>query len=136
MHEWALAESVVETVKKELSEKNAVKVEKVLLHFGELQDVDEDVFRNGLSQYLAEDSRVPEEAFVIETEPAEFSCTVCGAEWSLDSVQNLTDDEREAIHFLPESAHVYISCPRCGSPDFRLTRGRGVSIASIEFLTE
>lgn len=37
----------------------------------------------------------------------------------------------EAIHFLPEVAHTFISCPNCGSPDFRVTAGRDVSVVSI-----
>jgi hydrogenase nickel incorporation protein HypA/HybF len=40
--------------------------------------------------------------------------------------------EREAVHFLPEAAHAYLRCPRCGSVDFDVAAGRGVSIVSIE----
>jgi hydrogenase nickel incorporation protein HypA/HybF len=38
----------------------------------------------------------------------------------------------EAIHFVPEMAHVYIKCPSCGSPDFEVVEGRGVWLQSIK----
>ena len=45
----------------------------------------------------------------------------------------IDEDTKEAIHFLPEVAHSFISCPSCGSADFRVDRGRGLTISSIEF---
>ena len=43
----------------------------------------------------------------------------------------MTADDLEAIHLLPETIHVYGRCPSCGSPDFEVVRGRGVSIGSV-----
>jgi hydrogenase nickel incorporation protein HypA/HybF len=40
--------------------------------------------------------------------------------------------EAEAVHFIPELAHAFLQCPSCGSPDFEMLAGRGVSIGSIE----
>ncbi len=110
------------------------KIERVELLFGELQNVDEAVFREGLSEFISGELRVADDAFVIRTEEARFRCNGCSAEWPLSSVEGLTEDELEAIHFLPESAHVYISCPRCGSPDYILLTGRGVTISAVEFI--
>ena len=39
---------------------------------------------------------------------------------------------REAVHFVPELARAFMGCPGCGSADFDVTAGRGVSVASIE----
>ena len=136
MHEWALAESVVETVRQEMESRKNPKVEKVTLLFGELQSIDREIFREGLDYFLSEDIPVTGDVFVIKDEPALFVCNKCSGEWTLKAMEGITEEEREAIHFLPESAHVYISCPECGSPDFRIERGRGVSIASIEFIEE
>ena len=44
----------------------------------------------------------------------------------------MTEETREAIHFLPEAAHAFVRCPSCGSPDFAVSKGRGVSIKSID----
>jgi hydrogenase nickel incorporation protein HypA/HybF len=46
--------------------------------------------------------------------------------------RKIKDDEAEAIHFIPEVAFVHARCPKCGSPDFEILKGRGVSIASIK----
>ncbi len=136
MHEWALAESVIETVRQEVSNRSAVSVDKVTVLFGELQNIDRELFLEGLGQFLTPDLPVGKEAFVVETEGASFVCNKCGHEWDLQEIESLTEDELEAIHFLPESAHVYISCPSCGSSDFGITRGRGVSIKEIEMTEE
>jgi len=42
------------------------------------------------------------------------------------------EDESEAIHFIPEVAFVHARCPKCGSPDFEIMTGRGVSITLIK----
>ena len=72
------------------------------------------------------------DVFHFEVEKASFRCNACGHEWLMEQQEQIGDEELEAIHFLPEAAHVYMRCPSCGSPDFVLDRGRGVSIKSVE----
>ncbi len=132
MHEWALAEAVIESVKHELTGHTVVSVDTVELSLGELQNIEEDILREGLKAFLPPDIPLAEENIVFKKEPAGFTCRSCGFSWTLDG-GTLTDDERESIHFLPEAAYSYISCPACGSADFTITAGRGVSINKIEF---
>ena len=47
-------------------------------------------------------------------------------------IKKLSEDESEAIRFIPEVTFVHTRCPKCGSPDFEITTGRGVSIAQIK----
>ena len=131
MHEWALAEAVVATVEKIRRENDGRPVLRVRLRFGELQNVDLEAFREGLAAALA---GLPygAAAFHFLSEPAAFRCRACGRLWPLADSPGIGPEEREAIHFLPESAHVYLRCPGCGSPDFALAAGRGVSIESVE----
>ena len=131
MHEWALAEAVLEAVKENLEGNKLEDVRRVTLLFGELQDVDPDIFQSGLKEMLA-DYPFGEEVFTVEIEKARFRCNACNAEWGSDNYAHLSDDQREAIHFLPEAAHVHIRCPDCGSPDFVIEKGRGVTIKSID----
>jgi hydrogenase nickel incorporation protein HypA/HybF len=49
-------------------------------------------------------------------------------------LRSLDEEAREAIHFLPEAAHAYIRCPKCGSPDFEILSGRGVWLESVRGL--
>jgi hydrogenase nickel incorporation protein HypA/HybF len=64
-----------------------------------------------------------------------FKCRACGNEWSFEA-QGLTEDISEAIHFVPEMAHVYIKCTECESPDFEVSQGRGVWLATIKGVKE
>jgi hydrogenase nickel incorporation protein HypA/HybF len=131
MHEWALAEAVVATVEKIRRENGGRPVLAVRLRFGELQNIELEAFREGLRAGLGSLPYGPE-VFLFLKEPAAFRCRACGHEWPLAGVPEIGEEEREAIHFLPESAHVYLRCPGCGSPDFELSAGRGVSIESVD----
>ncbi len=138
MHEWALAEAVLETVKKHAREHGTpdrpAAVRSVTVSFGELQKVDRGVFLDGLRVLLEQES-FAEDAFVFEEEAASFRCTVCAAEWGFGDIPEIGEEEREAIHFMPEAAHAYMRCPSCGSPDFRVAGGRGVTIRALDLET-
>jgi hydrogenase nickel incorporation protein HypA/HybF len=132
MHEWALAEAVVATVEKIRRENAGRPLLSVNLRLGELQSVDPEAFRAGLAAALG---GLPYglEVFHFTSVPAAFRCRACGHFWPLAETPGIGEEEREAIHFLPESAYAYLRCPGCGSPDFALAAGRGVSIESVEF---
>jgi hydrogenase nickel incorporation protein HypA/HybF len=134
MHEWALAEAVVSTVKRLHEENGKKKVLAVNVLIGELQHIDMDVFDTGLENLLQNLPFGPE-VFHCRIEKASFRCNNCKTEWLLEQHADLGEEEKEAIHFLPEAAHVYMRCPACGSPDFVLNKGRGVSIQSVDLET-
>lgn len=136
MHEWALAESVVQSVREEWENHGTPSLVSVTIVFGELQNIERDIFFTGLSEFLGDLPFSPD-IFHIETESVLFACNACGKEWGLESAGNgsgngLGPAEREAIHFVPESACAYIACPSCESKDFFIKAGRGVSIRAIE----
>jgi hydrogenase nickel incorporation protein HypA/HybF len=128
MHEWALAEAAVEAVRREARGRRVLGVR---LAFGELQQVDRDIFAAAVAD-LAPAAGMEAAAFAVDNVPARFSCRYCRCEWALGDAPGLGGDEREAIHLLPESAHAYLRCPGCGSTDFDVVAGRGVTIESIE----
>ncbi len=128
MHEWALAEGVVATVEKHARENGLTSVSEVVVVLGELQQVDEEVL-----SFALENLRTPmlrETRFTFKRLKARLKCRRCGEEWDF-SAEGMEEDVSEAIHFLPEMAHVYLKCPKCGSPDFEFSQGRGVWIESI-----
>jgi hydrogenase nickel incorporation protein HypA/HybF len=131
MHEWALAEAVISTVERLYEENGRKRVLSVQVLIGELQRIEMEVFSMGLQNLLSE-SPFNYDVFHFETEKASFRCNACGSEWLLEEHAGLGEEELEAIHFLPEAAHVYMRCPACGSPDFVLERGRGVTIKTID----
>jgi hydrogenase nickel incorporation protein HypA/HybF len=129
MHEWALAEGVVSTAVKIARAEGLSEISEVVVKIGELQQVEHDVLNFALEQLrkpMMKDAR-----FVLETIPARLRCRVCGEEWRF-SPEELSEEVSEAIHFVPEVAHVYIKCLGCGSPDFEVVEGRGVILASIK----
>jgi hydrogenase nickel incorporation protein HypA/HybF len=134
MHEWALADAVLEAASSALAGRNPACLRSVTVLLGELQAVEREIFDTALATLL-EERPFHTAAFVVETVPAGFSCTACGKEWDLSSMPSLDLQVKEAIHFLPEAANAYLRCPACGSPDFRLSRGRGVSLKEIVLST-
>jgi hydrogenase nickel incorporation protein HypA/HybF len=133
MHEWALAEGVITTAQKFAEENALTKVTEVIIMIGELQQIDHDVLEFTFEQLKTE--LFKDAKFILKTQPAMFKCRACGNEWSFEA-QGLTEDISEAIHFVPEMAHVYIKCTECESPDFEVSQGRGVWLATIKGVKE
>ncbi len=127
MHEWALAEAVIAAAEKRFAATVGRSRGSVTVLIGELQAIDREIFAFALDTLLA-GSALPAGLFRMETEPARFLCRACGRGWGLAEEGDLTAEQREAIHFLPESAHAFLRCPGCGSIDFGVEKGRGVSI--------
>ncbi|MDH5460521.1 MAG: hydrogenase nickel incorporation protein HypA [Candidatus Bathyarchaeota archaeon] len=129
MHEWALAEAVISTVS-QIAEKEGLKeVAEVEIKVGELQQIELDVLEFALSQLKT--LKFKNAKFNIQTVKAELTCRVCGHKWLFEK-EKMTEEIAEAIHFVPEIAHTYIKCPKCGSPDFEILQGRGIWLESIK----
>jgi len=129
MHEWALAEAVIAAAQ-QIAEKEKLKeVKEVVIKIGELQQVEEDILRFALLQLKPANFKNAE--FHIAKAETTLKCRVCGHSW-LFKKQKLDEDTAKAIHFVPEVAHAYIKCPKCGSPDFEITEGRGVWLENIK----
>jgi len=129
VHEWALAEAVVSAASQIAVKEGLKEVTEVVVKLGELQQIEPEVFMFALSQLKTPMLRNTE--FRIEKDLAELRCRVCGRQWTFGTT-GLDEDAKEAIHFVPEIAHVYVRCPQCGSPDFEITRGRGIWIESVK----
>jgi len=123
-----LAEAVVAAASKVAEEQGLTRVSEVMIRVGELQQIEPEVFEFALSQLKS--GRLEHAAFVTRSAKARLRCRACGRRWSF-SREKLDADAAEAIHFVPEVAHSYIRCPRCGSPDFEFVEGRGVWLESV-----
>src|SRR3990170_8007653 len=128
MHEWALAEAVIAAAQ-QIAEKEKLKeVKEVTVKIGELQQIERGILQFAFSQLKP--ARFKNAKFRIVKAKTELKCRVCGNTW-LFSKQKLDESTAEAIHFVPEVAHTYIRCPKCGSPDFEISEGRGVWLENI-----
>jgi len=131
MHEWALAEAVISTVS-QIAEKEGLKeVAEVEIKVGELQQIELDILEFALSQLKT--LKLKNVKFHTKTVKAELKCRVCGHKWIFRK-EKMNEEIAEAIHFVPEIAHTYIKCPKCGSPDFEILKGRGIWLESVRGL--
>ncbi len=133
MHEWSLAEAVIETAI-DFARKNGLKkITKIKIRMGELQQIEEDIFRYAINEILnIKGDIVKDTEIEIEEEKVLLKCRVCGYEWGGEEIfGTMGEGDREAIHFLPEVAHTYTRCPMCKSTDFKVIKGRGLFIDSI-----
>ncbi|MEM2108073.1 MAG: hydrogenase nickel incorporation protein HypA [Candidatus Bathyarchaeia archaeon] len=129
MHEWALAEAVIAAAEKIAEKEKLREVKEVTIKVGELQQVEEDILHFALSQLKP--NRLKNVEFHITKARTLLRCRACGVNWIFKK-NNIDVATAEAIHFVPEVAHSYIKCPKCGSPDFEITEGRGVWLENIK----
>jgi hydrogenase nickel incorporation protein HypA/HybF len=129
MHEWALAESILASARQIAVQEGLKSVTEVTIKVGELQQVEPPILRFALSQL--KDGLFVDTKFRILKAKSTLKCRVCGEKWQF-SLKSLDKATAEAIHFVPEAAHTYIKCPKCGSPDFEIETGRGVWLQDIK----
>ncbi|MEZ0393860.1 MAG: hydrogenase nickel incorporation protein HypA [Desulfurococcaceae archaeon] len=125
VHEWSLAESIVAYVKNT----GRTKVSRLVVEVGALQGIDVEVLEFSLRELAGLEGLEIDELKIVERGVV-LKCNACGYEWSPD-LGSLDPAAREAIHFLPEASLAFMKCPRCGSRDFTIIAGRGVSILEI-----
>ena len=133
MHEWALAESILTAAVEAAEKEKLKKITEIKIAIGELQQIEQDIFQFALDEIIKTQDKLKDVKIKIDTEPSTLQCKNCEHGWKFsDMKKKLNDDESEAIHFIPEVAFVHTRCPKCGSPDFEITTGRGVSITQIK----
>ncbi len=128
MHEWALAEAVLSAASEIAGREQLDEVTEINISIGELQDIEREIFKFALSQMKP--AKFEKTRFRITSAKTILKCRNCGNDWQLKNQFDAT--QKEAIHFVPEVAHTYIKCPKCTSPDFEITQGRGIWIRNIK----
>ncbi len=138
MHEWALAESVIKTSIAAAEKEQLKKITEINVKLGALQQITDDIFRFALDELVSSyKDKFKDVTINIEAEETTLQCKQCEHSWQFkDMKDGLSEDEAEAIHFIPEVAFVHTRCPKCHSPDFKIVKGRGVSISSIKGIKE
>jgi hydrogenase nickel incorporation protein HypA/HybF len=129
MHEWALAEAILASAKQIADKEGLKEVTEVTIKVGELQQVEPKILRFALAQMKPDSFKNAK--FRILKPKSTLKCRVCATTWQYDS-KKVDASTAEAIHFVPEVAHAYIKCPKCGSPDFEIVSGRGVWLQDIK----
>ena len=129
MHEWALAEAVIKAATEIAVKEKLLEVREVQVKIGELQQVERSILQFALKQLKP--ASFNKTRFKIAKAKTQLKCRNCGNVW-LFQKQKLDQTTREAIHFVPEVAHTYVKCTRCGSPDFEISQGRGIWLETVK----
>ncbi len=134
MHELALADSVVKAAIRAADDAGMDRILRIVVKVGELQQIEKDLFEFSLTSVIpAGHPRLRDAEFDVVEESVRFACRSCGTGYGRDDVAIDGDgDEGEAVHFIPELSHAYARCPSCGSPDFDIVQGRGITLERIE----
>lgn len=126
VHEWALGESIVLYVKS----LGYRVVDRLTVKVGALQSIDREILSFAIKEIAREAGVEMREVTIVETPPL-LRCRSCGLEWRL-RLEELSEDVREAVHFVPEAIYAYVRCPRCGGVDFEIVSGRGLEEVVVE----
>jgi hydrogenase nickel incorporation protein HypA/HybF len=129
MHEWALAEAILTTATQIAQKEGLKEVTELTIRIGELQDVEKTILKFALEQIKSD--LFKNAKFRLLKAKTTLKCRVCGTSWQFKK-ETLDTATAEAIHFVPEAAHTFIKCPKCGSPDFEIASGRGVWLDNIQ----
>ena len=131
MHEWALAESILTAAVEVANKEKIKKIKEINVEIGELQQIAMEAFNLALDEIVKDIDILKDVKININTEKTILKCNNCENEWKFKDIK-ISEDEGEAIHFIPEVAFVHTRCPKCKGPDFNILKGRGVSISSIK----
>jgi hydrogenase nickel incorporation protein HypA/HybF len=134
MHELALAEAVIHAALETAEREGLSALDRIEVRLGELQRIQRETFEFALSEVMpAAEPRLAATRIQVEVEPTRLRCRSCGERFAPSPETGPQEAvASEAIHFIPELAHAFLRCPGCGSPDFEIVEGRGVSIHAIE----
>lgn len=134
MHEWSLAAGIIQTVEDECRRQSIARVQSLELSVGELAQIEVDTLREALSN-LKKGTAMAGCRITIRKERTRMSCRKCMHAWSfMESRKQLSPLQKggdNAVHYLPSTVNAFITCPSCGSPDFDIVSGFGLSIRSF-----
>lgn len=138
MHEYSLAEGLLLAIKSIMNEERLKEVTEVVISVGSLAQVDREILLELLNM-LGPTYGLSNTKYTVTEEESSFQCSRCGFFWSWSSIKDSiirdlcgTDvDCDNPIHLIPDLVNVFVKCPNCGSPDFRITSGYDVRLVSI-----
>ena len=111
MHELSIASTIVDTVLREIEQRDLKVVYSISLKIGELTAVVPEALQFGFS-VLIKDTQLAHTQLLIETIPITGRCRVCGVSFAVEQF-------------------IFV-CPECGSGEIETIRGDELDIVSIK----
>jgi hydrogenase nickel incorporation protein HypA/HybF len=139
MHEFGMAQSIVEYALSEAEGKKAARVAEIQVDVGELTMIDRRVLSRAL-RLLLTGPKLEGCKVLVRKKGVKFVCRRCEGLSSMEeAMKQLRDvpeellvrepDSREVpLHFLPSLYPAFVHCPKCGSADLEVKEGEDVSI--------
>jgi len=132
MHELTLVQGILDSVN-ESARTEGRKVAGFTIGIGELAQFDRRLLRK-LFRDLTEGTPLGDAKASFEFEMAGLKCLGCGNKLSFrDLSGQLSKQEKEMVHFLPELLNSFAKCPTCSRSYFEIEAGRSVRIVEIVF---
>ncbi|MFC1520922.1 hydrogenase nickel incorporation protein HypA [Elusimicrobiota bacterium] len=134
MHEWGLAQAIINTALSAARKNKLARIDKIIVLLGELEQIPKNDLIFILKQLLVSRKETTGKTRIsIKEEQAAFKCKRCARKWTLKYFKKIFRKEIfESLHHAPEILRVYGKCPRCSSHDFNITKGKGIWLMSIE----
>jgi hydrogenase nickel incorporation protein HypA/HybF len=132
MHELTLAQGILDSVN-ESALRERKQVASYRIGVGELAQFDMRLLRK-LFRELSKGTPLEGAKISFELERSRLQCLGCGREMSFDDISDqLSKQEREMVHFLPELLNSCAKCPTCSRSYFEIEAGRSVRVMEIVF---
>jgi len=120
MHEFSLAQTVLETIVSVAKQKDFTKIKKIILKFGAFALIQEDQFRFCFEIVQQSIKMTEKTELQIEWVPGELKCLNCNFE---GKIENLPQDHNELAPIF--------QCPKCKSYKTEILSGTETVIDSI-----
>lgn len=143
MHEWSLAQAIVESVTEAANKENARRVKILEVEIGSLAMLDKDIIVEAIKT-LSEGTKLEGAEIKVYEEETKFRCEKCKKIWSFSEVKDKLEKDWEdtkikdehgtqdlSVHYFPELIFAMISCPSCGSKDFEILGSRELTIKNV-----
>lgn len=132
MHETSIAAGIISIVEDAVRREGLSRVLEVEVEVGLLSLVDIESLRFAL-EVMSRDTVLEGSRVIFKTVDPLLRCSRCGAEWGLDraAVEGLDESSRMALHMYPEAVARLFKCPRCGSAETEIVRGRDVKVSRL-----
>jgi hydrogenase nickel incorporation protein HypA/HybF len=139
LHELSLAQSIVEATLEESRRQNSSRIMEMTVEVGELMQLDLRALRFSL-KVLSDSPELKGVKFRTRLVHASFLCRKCGCRWSMkeakEQLENISHsllvkepEGREVpLHFLPQLYPAFLRCPKCGSSNIDVTKGKDLRL--------
>ena len=132
MHELTLVQGILDSVNEE-ADKRGKKVEAIRVGVGELAQFDTKLLIR-LFADLTRGTELQGAKTAFESERSKIRCLGCGRTWRFKELAvQLSESDREMVHFLPELLGSFAMCPTCSQSFFEIEAGRSVRVIEVSF---